>query len=56
MPVKWLPGWLAGVLLAVAALWLAYALCSCRHRPVYRIAPGQVPGAMPMRRAGGGGE
>ena len=32
-------GWLSGVLLALAALWLAYALCSCRHRPVLLPQP-----------------
>ena len=30
-------GWLSGVFLALAALWLAYALCSCRHRPAVRL-------------------
>jgi hypothetical protein len=32
-------GWLSGALLAIAALWLAYALCSCRHRPVLLPQP-----------------
>ena len=32
-------GWLTGVLLAFAALWMAYALCSCRHRPVLLRKP-----------------
>jgi hypothetical protein len=32
-------GWLSGVFLALAALWLAYALCSCRHRPVLLPQP-----------------